>query len=68
VDELCADDPHLGVTSFVDHPDASRHFRRHGNRPGDLFHPGRGRMRVTERAPPPGASRRAISTWSARLR
>jgi hypothetical protein len=37
VDAICAHDPHLGVTSFVDHPDASRHFRRHGGRAGDLF-------------------------------
>lgn len=50
VDAICANDPHLGVTSFVDHPDASRHFRRHGGRPGDLFPKGRGRMRVTEQA------------------
>jgi hypothetical protein len=50
VDAICAHDPHLGVTSFVDHPDASRHFRRHGGRAGDLFPKGRGRMRVTEQA------------------
>ena len=29
VDGLCAD-PHFGAGSFVDHPEASRHFRRHG--------------------------------------
>lgn len=50
VDGLCADEPDLGVTAFVDHLEASRHFRRHGGRAGDLFPPGRGRMRVTERA------------------
>lgn len=56
VDRLCAFEPHLGVTSFVDHAEASRHFRRHGGREGDLFgHAGkgggrRGRFRVTERA------------------
>jgi hypothetical protein len=50
VDRMAADDPHLAVTSFVDHAQAARHFRRHGGRPGDLFQPGRGRMRVTERA------------------
>jgi len=49
VDRLCADDPHLAASSFVDHPDASRHFRRHGGRTGDLFEPGRGRLRITER-------------------
>ena len=50
VDALCAADPHLGVTSFVDHPQAARHFRRHGAREGDCFGGGRGRFRVTERA------------------
>lgn len=50
VDKICENDPDLGVHSFVDHADASRHFRRHGGRQGDLFPPGRGRMRVTELA------------------
>ncbi len=50
VDRICADDPHLSATSFVDHPDASRHFRRHGGRAGDLFPPGRGRWRLAEHA------------------
>lgn len=50
VDALCADDPHLGVTSFVDHAEAARHFRRHGGREGDRFGGGRGRLRLTERA------------------
>jgi hypothetical protein len=50
VDRLCADDPHLSVTHFVDHPDIARHFRRHGKREGDLFGGGRGRFRVTELA------------------
>jgi hypothetical protein len=48
VEEVCAADPHLAAGSFVDHPEASRHFRRHGGRCGDLFQPGRGRLRVTE--------------------
>ncbi|MBB5986141.1 hypothetical protein [Sphingobium lignivorans] len=48
VDRICADDLHLSAASFVDHPDACRHFRRHGGREGDLFGGGRGRMRVTE--------------------
>jgi len=53
VDELAADDPHLGVSSFVDHPEAARHFRRHGGRQGELFQTGSkpggsGRFRVTE--------------------
>ncbi len=50
VDVLCRDDPHLAASSFVDHPEASRHFRRHGGREGDRFGGGRGRLRVTERA------------------
>lgn len=48
VDALCASDPHLGVSSFVDHPEIARHFRRHGSREGDLFGGGRGRFRETE--------------------
>ncbi len=48
VDTICAADPHLAAASFVDHPEASRHFRRHGGRCGDLFPPGRGRLRITE--------------------
>jgi hypothetical protein len=50
IDELCADDPHLSVSSFVDHLEAARHFRRHGGREGDLFGGGRGRFRQTELA------------------
>ncbi len=50
IDRICADDPHLGATSFVDHPEVARHFRRHGGREGDRFGGGRGRFRVTERA------------------
>ncbi len=48
IDRICADDPHLAASSFVDHPQASRHFRRHGGRTGDRFGTGRGRLRVTE--------------------
>jgi len=50
VDHIADTDPHLAVTSFVDHTQIARHFRRHGARQGDQFTPGRGRMRVTERA------------------
>ena len=50
IDEICADDPHLSVSSFVDHPEIARHFRRHGGREGDLFGGGRGRFRATELA------------------
>lgn len=53
IDQVCAGDPHLGATSFIDHPVVSRYFRRHGGREGDLFQPAnaphrRGRLRVTE--------------------
>lgn len=55
IDDLCADDPHFGAHSLVDHPVASRYFRRHGGREGDRFHlPGashrRGRFRIAEEA------------------
>ena len=55
VDAICAGDPHLSATSFVEHARASAYFRRHGGREGMHFHlPGaphrRGRMRVTEQA------------------
>jgi hypothetical protein len=55
VDRACRDDPHLAASSFVDHPFASRYFRRHGGREGAHFHHGeashrRGRFRVTELA------------------
>ncbi len=48
VERICADDPHLAATSFVDHPEAALHFRRHGGREGAHFGGGRGRFRVTE--------------------
>jgi hypothetical protein len=48
VEELCAGEPDLGASGFHDHPEASRHFRRHGGRCGDLFTPGAGRMRLVE--------------------
>lgn len=50
VDRMTADEPHLGASSFVDHVELARHFRRHGGRTGDLFGRGIGRMRATERA------------------
>lgn len=55
VDEICAEDPHLSVGSFVDHAEASAYFRRHGAREGSRFHHvdaghRRGRFRVTEAA------------------
>ncbi len=53
VEATCADDPHLAVSSFVDHPETSRYFRRHGGREGAQFHHDdaahrRGRFRMTE--------------------
>lgn len=48
VDEICSDDPHLGVTSFVDHPRYSRYFRRHGGREGEYFGGRAGRLREVE--------------------
>lgn len=50
IDAVCAQEPHLSVTAFVDHPEASEHFRRHGGREGAAFGGGRGRFRVTELA------------------
>ncbi len=47
VDDLSAPDDHLSATSFVKHPEIRRHFRQHRDC-GDLFQPGRGRMRVCE--------------------
>ena len=49
IDTLCRDDPHLEAGSLVDHVEASRHFRRHGGRQGDLFGKGNGRYRLVER-------------------
>ena len=49
VEAMCADDLHLGASTFVDYPEIARHYRRHGGREGDLFGGGIGRLRVTER-------------------
>jgi hypothetical protein len=49
IEHICRDDPHLSATSFVDHPEAARHYRRHAGRKGEFFS-GRGRLRVTEQA------------------
>jgi len=50
IDAVCEEEPHLSVGAFVDHPEASAHFRRHGGREGTAFGGGRGRFRVTEMA------------------
>ena len=49
VDAVCADDPHLSVSSFVRHGEARRHFRHGKGDCGDRFVPGGGRLRETER-------------------
>jgi hypothetical protein len=49
VEQIAANDPHLAVSSFVDHDNAAQHFRRQGGREGALFGGGRGRFRLTER-------------------
>ena len=48
VEEYSHGEDDLGASAFLDHPEASRHFRRHGGRCGDLFQPGAGRMRLVE--------------------
>lgn len=55
VDRICADEPYLSVGAFVDHSEASAHFRRHGGREGTQFGGGpfggrQGRFRVSEAA------------------
>jgi hypothetical protein len=53
VGAICAEEPHLGAGAFVDHPQVSPYFRRHGGREGAAFHREgaahrQGRFRVTE--------------------
>ena len=50
VEQVCGGDPHLGATTFADHPGTAPHFRRHGGREGATFGGGRGRFRNTEHA------------------
>lgn len=50
VDRICAGEDNLAASRFVDHPEASRYFRRHGGRTGDRFGTGSGRFRITEHA------------------
>ena len=64
IDDLAADDPHLAANGFVDHPQVSRHFRRHGGREGDLFGGGLGRMRLTEQACRDGGHGNAVSCFN----
>lgn len=37
IDEMCADDPHLGANSFLAHPEAARYFRHGKDHTGDRF-------------------------------
>lgn len=53
IDEICADDPHLGAQSFLDHQEVARYFRHAKVNEGDRFHlPGaisrEGRFREAE--------------------
>ncbi len=53
IDEICADDPHLGAQSFVSHPQAACYFRHAKSEEGEHFHlPGaitrEGRFREAE--------------------
>lgn len=53
VEATCEHEPHLAISAFVDHTEASDYFRRHGGREGTRFHHHaaghrRGRFRVTE--------------------
>ena len=48
IDETCANEPHLGASSFADHPAFAPHFRRHGGREGAVFGGGAGRFRAVE--------------------
>ena len=48
IDETCADEPHLGASTFADRPEFNPHFRRHGGREGAAFGGGTGRFRAVE--------------------
>jgi hypothetical protein len=48
IDKIARDDHHLNVTSFLEHPQAHRHFRHGRGRIGDLFTGGTGRLRQVE--------------------
>lgn len=48
IDEICSNDSFLGVSSFVTHPQASRHFRHGKGNVGDLFEGSIGRLRTVE--------------------
>lgn len=49
IDAISRDNPHLNVSSFLEHEQVSRHFRHGQGRVGDLFTGGTGRLRMVER-------------------
>lgn len=53
VEEMCANEPHLGANSFFDREELARHFRLQRGKgvtyTGDAFEPGAGRLRRVER-------------------
>ena len=48
VEAICVRDAHLGVSGFLAHPEARRHFRHAAGDVGDRFGTGIGRLRVVE--------------------
>ncbi len=49
IDLISRNDPHLNVTSFLEHEQVNRHFRHGRGVIGDLFTGGTGRLRAVER-------------------
>jgi len=52
VEQICADEPHLGANSFFEREEIARHFRLQRGKvvwTGDAFEPGAGRLRQVER-------------------
>lgn len=47
VDQMSGDDENFGANTFIENPEIARHFRQQRNC-GDLFGPGRGRLRMCE--------------------
>ncbi len=48
IDQICIDDPHFTVTSFLRHYQGKRHFRHSKEHIGDLFTGSIGRLRAVE--------------------
>lgn len=67
VERLCGDEPHLSASSFADHAEAGRHYRRMKGRAavvGDAFEAGIGRLRVVESLCRSGGHGPAISSFN----